>query len=357
MRNMTLVIGMALLAVACGGGGSAPDADPADAGPPQWRQGVDLPEAMGNNGVAALDLEGGCMLFSNLGIDDSLSGAGVHRRAYRIRPAVDDSWLQLPDVPGAPRLATSSVGLRGALYVLGGYSVAGNGAETSHDSVQFFDLGTGQWTDAAPLPVPIDDAVALAWRDRWIVVVSGWSNTRAVETVQIYDADSDTWAVASAFPGTAVFGHAGAIAGDSIVIVDGAASSAGFPIVSQAWRGDLDPDSPTLIRWTDLGPHPGPPRYRAAGGTAPDGTLLLHGGTDAPYNFDGLAYADGQPSAPLATTLSYDLDAETFSELGIDKPIATMDHRALARCRGELFSIGGLLAGPAATAQTWILSF
>ena len=72
--------------------------------------------------------------------------------------------------------------------------------------------------------------------------------------------------------------------------------TASFPIVNQAWRGDMDPDRPGQITWTDLGEHPGPPRYRAAGGTAPDGTLLFHGGTDTPYNFDGLAYVGGQPS-------------------------------------------------------------
>lgn len=349
------VLGLVVLSIAaCGGDGSGDEL----AADPVWTEAVELPEATGNNGVAALELDGGCMLFSTLGIDDSLSSAGVHSRAYRIRPGTDSSWLQLPDVPGPARLATSTVGLRGAPYVLGGYSVnTVTGAETSHDTLQFFDLGTGQWTDAAPLPVAIDDAVALAWRDRWIVVVSGWSNTANVDAVQIYDADTDSWEIATPFPGTPAFGHSGAISGDTLVVIDGAASSDGFPVMNQAWRGELDADNPTVIEWTDLGGHPGERRYRAAGGTAPEGTLLFHGGTDAPYNFDGLSYADGQPSPPQATTLTYDPVSGTFAHLGVDKPTATMDHRALAGCGNQLFSIGGMVAGPAATSDVWRLSF
>jgi hypothetical protein len=186
-------------------------------------------------------------------------------------------------------------------------------------------------------------------------VVSGWSNTDSVATVQIYDAESESWAVATDFPGTPVFGHAGAITGDTLVIVDGVGSVGfGFELVNQAWLGQLDVDDPTTIEWIDLGSHPGPARYRAAGGTTVDGQLWFHGGTEVPYNFDGLAYDGGRPAPPLATTLIYGLD-QGFSELGVPKPVATMDHRALARCRATLYSVGGMTAGPEVSAGVWRL--
>lgn len=347
--------GLGVLGVAVACGSSTVGQDAASPRPDEartWQRAPDLLEPLANNAVAALELDGGCMVFSALGIDATLTGAGAHNRAYRLRD-VDSSWLRLPDIPGPGRLAASAVGLRGSLFLLGGYSVAAGGAETSHDLFQRFDLTDGQWKTEARLPVPIDDAVAVAWRDRWLVVVSGWSNTANVSAVQIYDAETGAWQQATAFPGTPAFGHAGAISGDTIVVIDGAASSTGFPLVTQAFAGQLNPDKPEVIVWTDLGSHPGPARYRAAGGTDTDGRLWFHGGTATPYNFNGLRYDTGQPAQPLATTLVFDPSSAEFSELVDAKPTPTMDHRSLAGCGGSLYSVGGLVAGPAATAETW----
>ena len=307
-----------------------------------------LPEPLSNNAVAALEGPDGCTLVTATGIDGSLVAAGIHTRAFALAPDAG-AWTALPATPGPPRIAASAVALRGRVYVLGGYSVAAGGAETTHDLVAAWDP-VADWTMVAPLPVPIDDAVVGAWRDRWIVVVSGWSNTAPVAAVQLYDADTGTWAMATPFPGAAVFGHAGAIAGDELLVVDGVKSAAGgFAIVKQAWRGALDPERPTEIAWTQLADHPGPARYRAAAGTL--GTrLVVHGGTDTPYNFDGRRYDNGQPALPLETAFAFDPASSAFvDELPIKLP-ATMDHRGLVGC-GELgHTIGGMTGGPTSTA-------
>lgn len=214
-------------------------------------------------------------------------------------------------------------------YVIGGYSVAANGSETTYDGVAVLDPATG-WTMAAPLPVAIDDAVAVAWRDRWIIVVSGWSNSAPTTAVQIYDADTDTWMMGTAFAGMPVFGHAGAIIGDELVIFDGVASArlGGFAIVEQAWRAVLDPDRPAELVWSSLGDHPGPPRYRAAGG-ALGARTIIHGGTATPYNFDGLRYDTNMPAMPLGDSFGYDATTGAFFEDVPAKAQPTMDHRAL----------------------------
>ncbi len=327
-----------------------------DASPPRvWEPGPELLAPTSNNAVAAVQTDGGCMIFSLLGIGAGLGRGDIHNHGYRLREG-DSEWLQLPDVPGPGRLAASAVSLRGTVYLPGGDSAAFGGVETSHDSLQYFDLVGGQWVDAAPIPVPIDDAVALTWRDRWIVVVSGWSNTRNVDAVQMYDVQTDTWASGTAFPGTPAFGHTGALAreSDTMVILDGAASSAGFPAVSQAWRGALDPNNPTQIVWSDLGTHPGPPRYRAAGGADARGRLWFHGGAQTPYNFDGLSYANGSPSQPLATTLWVEPATGAFTESSELKPTATMDHRSLAHCDDTFYLVGGMVAGPEVTSGVWL---
>jgi hypothetical protein len=349
-----LLFGLGLALSACGDDAGRADAGPGSDAQVGWARGVDLPEVLSNNALAAVETEGGCMVFSMLGIDSSLSVNGIHNRGFRWREG-DEEWINLPPVPGPGRLAANAVGLRGEPYLIGGYDVAAGGTETSHTSLQRFDLRTGRWEGMAELPVPIDDAGVVVWRDRYIVVVSGWSNTGNVDAVQIYDVETDSWTMGTAFPGTTVFGQAAAIAGDELILIDGVRSGvAGFRLVNQAWRGTLNPNTPEVIEWTDLGAHPGPARYRAAAGTSGAGALWFHGGTAEPYNFDGLRYDNSQPATPLASTLLY--EGGQFSEGSIaDKPTATMDHRAMVSCGERLLTVGGMTEGPAATSQVWTI--
>lgn len=338
--------------LACGGGGGGAPIDAGVDAQQGWASEPALPEAVANNAVAGVAGDGGCMVFSISGIDASLTASGIHNRGFRLREG-DTSWIELPILPGPARLATNAVGLRGEPYVLGGYEVSDNGAETSSTALQRFDLQRGRWESMAPLPIAIDDAGVVVWRDRYIVVVSGWSTTGPVDAVQIYDVQSDTWMVGTAFPGARVFGQAMAIDGNELVLIDGVTSGGlgGFRLVNQSWRGELDPANPTEIVWSDLGEHLGPARYRAAAG-ALGGALYFHGGTSEPYNFDGLRYDNGTPATPLASMMRY--QAGEFSvDAQLDKPEATMDHRALASCGDRLFSIGGMQEGPTATSAVW----
>lgn len=341
-----------MAALGCSGPSSRPDAQSVPDAQVGWAREPDLPEPVSNNAVASVETEGGCMIFSLLGIDSSRATAGIHNRGFRMREG-DTSWISLPNIPGPPRLATNAVGLRGEPYVLGGYEVTVSGTEVTANTLQRFNLTNGQWETLAPLPTPVDDVGAVVWRDRYIVVVSGWSGTANVDAVQIYDADTDAWIAATSFPGTAVFGQAMAIAGDELIIIDGVRSGpGGFSLVNQAWRATLNPDQPAQIEWTDLGQHPGPARYRAAGGTTKAGALWFHGGTSEPYNFDGLRYDNGQPAPPLASTLSYFEGAFSTSDVP-DKPTATMDHRSLVSCGERVLTVGGMTEGPAVTNQVW----
>jgi len=320
-----------------------------------WKKIAELPERVANNAVAAVQTASGCMLMSAFGIDFTREHTGIHSRVFT-HMVGSDSWEQQSDVPGDDGLlAASAVSMRGKIYVLGGYSVAPNGAEASFADLNVFDPATEMWTTLAPMPVATDDAVAVAWRDRWIIVVSGWSDTAPIDNVQLYDADTNMWAPATAFPGSAVFGHAGTIVGDELMIIDGVRSAGigGFADVNQTWHAQLDNNNPTQITWTDMGTHDAPVRYRAAAGTLGD-LMLFHGGTDDPYNYDGLSYDSGTASAPEATTLIYDTASDQFTTVANStKPTATMDHRGLVECGGALYTIGGMTSGPTVTADVW----
>jgi len=329
-----------------------------DAQPSGWQRVADLPVPIANNAVAALHTSHGCMLFSAFGIDTTRSANGIHRRVFTYYPEQQNArWIEQPKVPTpGGLLGSSAVALRDHVYVLGGYQVTPQGAEITSPALWRFAEPSQTWVSMAPLLIPIDDAVAVAWRDRWIIVVSGWSNTAPISQVQIYDVESDQWSMATSFPGSPVFGHAGALVDDELIIMDGVRSDVtGFKNTNQSWRAQLDTQNPTTLTWIDMGKHPGVARYRAAAGSFGK-QIIVHGGTDNPYNFDGLSYTNNQPSEPWPGSLVYDMQRATFSMLE-RKPTATMDHRALLSCNNTLYSIGGMTTGPTVTAQVWQYHF
>jgi N-acetylneuraminic acid mutarotase len=360
---------VALLCLLAACGADDPPFDRGDAGgtvydddnlppPPAWNLGPALPQPLSNNAVAALDGDDGCTIYSVGGIGAARTRAAIGGAAFALAPGAS-AWAALPDLPfDPPRIATSAVGLRGELYVVGGYSVAMGGAETSHADLAIFDPLANAWRDGPPLLVATDDAVVATWRDRYLVVVSGWSNGGSIDDVQLYDAETGMWTMADGFPGTPVFGAAGGIVGDTLLFVDGVAGSSSFTLTAQTWRGDLDPDDPGAISWTELADHPGPARYRAAAGALGD-SIAIAGGTGEPYNYDGLTYAGGDPATPIASTLIYRPGAPPAAAFadGPDAPAATMDHRALASCGDQAVRVGGMAAGPAVTDGVATLSY
>ena len=312
-----------------------------------------LPMAVSNNAVAVGMVAGQPAVFSALGIDTSKQWSGITRRAF-ILEAGRPSWRELPPVPGmVGRLAATAQVVGGKLYLFGGYTVAADGAETSSPNVDIFDPATNQWGAGAPVPVPVDDAVSGLYRDSLVYLVSGWHDTDNVDAVQIYDPARNRWLPGTKFPGTAVFGHAGGLLGQSILVIDGArktGTSRRYALVAQTWLGLIDPADPTEIAWRELPRHPGPALYRAAAAPCPaQGVILAAGGTDNPYNYTGLGY-DGRPAEPRAAAVAFDPISATWRTL---PPLAepTMDHRGLAIVGDQAWTIGGMRAGQRVSAR------
>lgn len=299
-----------------------------------------LPHPVTNNAVASGSIGSRWHLFSFLGVDSSRSWSGITREAF----AYDDqsaTWRALPDVPGPRgRLAATAQVARGRVYLFGGYTVDSNATEQSLDHVDVFDPKLGNWTRATPIPTAVDDAVSGVYRDSLIYLISGWHDNDNVRLVQVYDVVHDRWSAGTSIPGAGVFGHSGSMAGNTIVFIDGVTRNEQLPkyrLASQSWIGTVDVAHPEQITWQLLPPHPGPPRYRAAA-TSCDALVIFAGGTDNPYNFNGIGY-NGVPSKPLDSVIAYDTESGTWRTLP-SAPSATMDHRALA-VRGGLAAVAG----------------
>jgi hypothetical protein len=257
-------------------------------------------------------------------------------------------WSILPNVPvKAGRLAATAVTVAGSVYLFGGYTVAADGSELSTAEV-FRMNARGMLEEISKMPIAVDDTVALVYRDRFVYLVSGWHDVGNVNLVQVYDSVENSWQQAEPWPGDPVFGHAGGISGDSMLICDGVRvvypaepGPRQFIPSSQCWLGVVNNSDLRRIRWRQLEPHPGKPRYRMAA-TATAGRIVFAGGTVNPYNYDGIGY-DGVASNPSADVFSFDIKTAGWRCHG-QATLASMDHRALLAHGGWFYIVGGMLA-------------
>ena len=319
---------------------------------PRWERLPDLPAPRANNAVAA---DGAGRVVSALGLAPGKRWNDVVSDAWQLDLG-SRGWTRLAEVPGPGRLASTAIGVGDSVWLIGGYTVAEDGTEVS---VPGIDVWSGEgWGTGPTMPTPVDDAVAAVWRDRWVVLVSGWSNDDNVSAVQLYDTERGTWHTGTAISGAPVFGHAGALVGDALIYCGGVRVVPGaegrkrsFAANSGCYRGTFA-DTVGDVAWTRLPPHRGDARYRMASG-AIEGLVVFAGGTDNPYNYDGVGY-DGRPAEPVDEVFAWDVSADRWIDLP-PLPEASMDHRGLVQAGGGLVLVGGLDVAREPTTKVWRL--
>jgi hypothetical protein len=311
---------------------------------------ADLPFAVSNNAVASVSLGDHQFVVSFAGLG-SAKGHGDTLDATLVLDSRTGNWRESVALPGGVgRLASMAVGVGELAFVFGGYTVEADGAEVSTPFVHAFHPVSAEFTALSPMPVPVDDAVAVTYQDRYIYLISGWHDLGNVNLVQRYDVQTDTWVQATPIPGSALFGHAGGIVGNQIVYCDGVLVKADsdrsreFVASDECFLGAIDESDTRRIDWRRLPAHPGLPRYRmAAAGVQSRNGILFIGGSNNPYNYDGIGY-NGEPSEPVSGGLLFDLESSSWHEVPLSAP-GTMDHRGLVPFEGHWLTVGGMLAG------------
>ncbi len=309
-----------------------------------------LPEPVSNNAVTAVVADGTEYLISFSGLGPGRTHADVHARTFVLDGA---EWAEAEPVPGeVGRLAAVAVTVGEEAWVFGGYTVAEDGSEVSTPWTHSFEPSSGQFTEHAPMPVPVDDAVAVVYQDRYIYLISGWHDYGNVNLVQRYDTETDSWAQAAPTPGPAVFGHAGGIVGNRIVYCDGVLVAPQllerrqFEATDQCFLGIIDAENGRRIDWQRISPHPGPARYRMAAGGFGSGIVFI-GGSDNPYNYNGIGY-NGEPSQPVAGAFVFDIETNEWHSIDTAGD-PTMDHRGLVPYGSDLVTVGGMHADQVVT--------
>ena len=306
-----------------------------------------LPQPVSNNAVAQFVGQGQSLVFSFLGIGVGKSWDAITTAAYSLNLDTGH-WSVIPPVPGATgRIAASAISASDRVFLFGGYSIDAQGTETTVANVDIYDPRSHRWSRGADIPVPVDDSVIGVYRNRYVYLISGWSNNDTVHNVQIYDSLENQWQQATPIPGVAVFGHAGSLVDNTIVYVDGAylnphGHSPRYIASTESWMGIIQPSNPAMIIWKSLDPHPGFARYRiAAGASEADQRVYFSGGTGNPYNFNGIGY-NGIPSEPSSVAFYFDLHNKAWHVITENVLRPSMDHRALVATSAELIVAGGM---------------
>ena len=315
-----------------------------------------LPMPVSNNAVATVTKQDRQYVVSFAGLGAG-RGADDTLAATLVLDSVTGQWRESAPVPGGQgRLAATAASAGGMAFVFGGYTVAEDGSEVSTPWVHAFDPETEKFSSRTVMPVPVDDAVSVTYRDRYIFLISGWHDLGNVNLTQRYDTQTDTWVQATPIPGLALFGHAGGIVGNKIVYCDGVAVRPAtdqrreFVASDECFLGSIDENDSRKIDWRRLNPHPGLPRYRmASAGIASLNAVLFIGGSENPYNYNGIGY-NAEPSEPASNALLFDLETLTWQVLPLSQG-STMDHRGLVPFGDHWLTVGGMLANQKVTDQ------
>lgn len=318
-----------------------------------------LPEAVSNNAVAMLKIKGQVQLFSLMGLGAKKTWDSVTTNAYSI-DTDSGKANSIHSVPGAAgRIGAAAIGTADVVLLFGGYVLYKGGGMAVPD-VGIYDPLTDRWLRGKDMPIGVGDAIIGIYRDRYIYVIGGRSNQGPTDRVQVYDLEKAIWADATPMP-DAVFGHAGAIVGDTIVYIGGAKNNTAgdalrFVASSECWRGKIDHHDFQHIEWAKLPAHPGSAQFRvAAGGSEKDGMIYFSGGSDSPYDFAGIGY-DGKPAEPSSVTFAFNLHGGKWETLDPQTPDPTMDHRGLLVTHEGLVIIGGMEKGQQVTGRIQFLS-
>jgi N-acetylneuraminic acid mutarotase len=325
-----------------------------------------LPEKTSNNAVAYVDNGTDRFLVSFSGIGEGKSHSDVHNKTF-VYQLGNETWSQGTDVPMVAKIVDEGVTkkhanlpahyLRGRLasiatsignkaYVFGGYTVASDHKEVSVPDVYSYNVVNDKFTLLAPMPVPVDDSVALTYQERFIYLVSGWHNDGNVNLVQVYDTVTNRWTQASPFPGSPVFGHSAGIVGDTMLICDGVKvqyhenKRRDFTAEPACYTGVINAGDINKIDWRKVKHPTGKARYRmAATGSEKLNQILFVGGSENAYNYDGIGY-NGKPSEPTASVWRFNLATKLWTLSTTSH--ASMDHRGLLAVDGQFLTVGGM---------------
>lgn len=303
-----------------------------------------LPSPITNNAVAFVKSNNGHELYSFNGLFKGKSWQDISNITYRYK---NNKWQQINSAENSqPVLASTAVSIDKRIYLIGGYTVDANKNEKSMAEIYQLDTETNRWNVETKMPTPVDDTVALVYSNRYIYLVSGWYDVDNISNVQVYDTVDKKWFAATKYPAPAVFGHAGGIVNNQMLICDGvkvlkSENNKEFVSSPVCVKGIINKQNPEIINWETIPHHTQTAYYRmAAVGDVKNNRVIFAGGSNNPYNFDGIGY-NGQPSEASGLIFSFEFNTQEWNQFELQLS-ENMDHRGLLFDGDWFYIIGGM---------------
>ena len=142
----------------------------------------------------------------------------------------------------------------------------------------------------------------MSYRDSLIYIIGGWSNTKNVSDVQIYDPKNNIWFAGTPLPDSryTAFGATGYIEEDPrnklayLNIMRGASDKGQFPAKNYSITGEINTCKVDSVTWSILKMCDSCFAYRSANVPIPHSGAIVLGGIDSSYNFNAIDYKDKQ---------------------------------------------------------------
>jgi hypothetical protein len=252
-----------------GQGGGVTDADG------DWTAFTSLPAGTSTSGAANAYLNGKIYHFG---------GSPGPSANYLSWDEATNVWTALGTMPGGARYYLQAETVAGKIYLIGGSTAW----PTPTGMVEIFD-GTN-WSTGTSMPIAIHDAAYAVYQDRYIYViggmVGGWTDYR--DHVQIYDTQTDTWAVGTNFPAMK-----GCMAGGCVGNIICVAGAYDNTYSNAIYKGEINASDPTMITWTTATATLRDLVYRPGGGVAGDmysTNMVFFVGGQSPYSNQACGY-------------------------------------------------------------------
>jgi len=143
---------------------------------------TELPHLRQARAVAGLAVVGNLAICAGGGDWERTHGGAFTAASVTTVEALDltnpkAGWVDLGAPPFSPRASCSAAGVGGSFYLFGGYECRVNEQKERHfeyyDDAYRYDPSTGRWSEIAPLPVKLRGNEALAYADRYVILMGG----------------------------------------------------------------------------------------------------------------------------------------------------------------------------------------
>ena len=186
-----------------------------------------------------------------------------------------DLWEDIGnDLPAPRQNAATLIDDSDTIYVFGGQTASGT---TGIANTTFrYDVGSGVWDTAAPMPVGTIDSAVVQAANGSIYVLGGRTAAGTIASVQVYDPSTDTWSFDTDLP-SAVYSEGAVIDSLGRIVVMGGTNAAGVAVNTVHWSQRLNvPEVAPVV--TSI--------------------AVITGTLDGPYSYD--VNATGNPQATYA---------------------------------------------------------